>query len=71
MALEALLEAHIQFEYRTGNGPVAVYLCEDCGQYHLTSRGQMNPRLASALKDGTITKLKHSRYWENKVGKHK
>lgn len=68
LALDALLEAHIRFEFSMRSGPVAVYLCNECGQYHLTSQGQINSRLASALNDGTIDRLKRSRYWENKVG---
>jgi hypothetical protein len=66
LAEEALIEAHIHFDYRAGGGPVAVYLCDECGEYHLTSRGPMNSRLAQQLEDGTIQKLKLAGRWQSK-----
>ena len=66
VAEEALIEAHIQFDYRSGNGPVAVYKCEDCGLYHLTSKGTMNPRLAQLMTEGKIKKQKQAQNWERK-----
>ncbi|HRE67206.1 MAG TPA: hypothetical protein PLM56_17355 [Cyclobacteriaceae bacterium] len=69
LATDALIEAHIQFEYRTGNGPVAFYKCEDCGAYHLTSNGVMNTRLAEALANGTIKRQKAAAGWNDKLKK--
>lgn len=69
LAEEALIGAHTQFEYREGAGPIAVYLCEDCGNYHLTSRGPMNTRLAELIKDGKINRLKEANQWEGKLKK--
>jgi ABC-type ATPase with predicted acetyltransferase domain len=66
LAEDALIEAHIHFEYRTGGGPKAVYRCEDCGDYHLTSRNPMNPRLAQSLASGTIKKQKEASRWQSK-----
>jgi hypothetical protein len=66
LAEDALIEAHINFDYRTGGGPLAVYRCEDCGNYHLTSQGIMNPRLAKQLANGTITKQKEAGRWQSK-----
>lgn len=66
LAEEALIESHIHFEHRAGDGPVTVYQCEDCGEYHLTSRGPMNERLAKQLADGTIGRLKEANLWKNK-----
>lgn len=66
LAEEALIQAYIQFDYRAGTGPVAVYRCEDCGRYHLTSTGTMNARLSGLLADGTIQKQKQARQWEQK-----
>lgn len=67
VAEEALIGAHTQFDYSKGNGPVSVYLCEDCGNYHLTSRGSMNERLAQLLKDGKIDRQKEAYQWEDKL----
>jgi hypothetical protein len=66
VAEEALIEARIQFDYRQGNGPVAVYQCEDCGNYHLTSKGTMNVRLSQLLEEGKIQKQKQAQHWQRK-----
>lgn len=68
-AEEALIESYIHFEHRTGGGPVAVYQCDECGEFHLTSRGPMNERLAKLLADGTIKRQKEASQWQNKLKK--
>jgi hypothetical protein len=68
-AEEALIEAHVQFSYRPGSGPVAVYQCEDCGQWHLTSKGPVNLKLSQLLKEGKIKKQKEVQYWVDKLKK--
>jgi hypothetical protein len=70
LAEDALIEAHIHFEYRTGSGPVAVYKCEDCGAYHLTSKGAMSVRLSTQLADGSIQKQKEAGRWNDKFKKY-
>ncbi|HYC84644.1 MAG TPA: hypothetical protein VEB86_05450 [Chryseosolibacter sp.] len=49
VAEEALIELWNRNDYRAGNAPLDTYHCEDCGNYHLTSRGPMNERLARYL----------------------
>jgi hypothetical protein len=66
MAEEALIQAHIQFNFTTGNGPVAIYKCEDCGYYHLTSKGAMNEKLATEIKSGKIGLQKEANRWLDK-----
>jgi hypothetical protein len=66
IAEEALIEAQSQYNYGRTTGPVAVYLCEDCGHYHLTSQGQMNDRLAQHLKEGKIQRNREASKWEAK-----
>lgn len=66
LAEDALIEAHIHFNYGAGGGPVAVYQCEDCGEYHLTSRSPMNVRLKELLENGIIKKQKEAQRWQNK-----
>ena len=66
IAEEVLIEAWTRYNYKTDQGPVAVYKSDDCGQYHLTSRGPMNAKLASALAEGKISKQKQARQWEEK-----
>lgn len=67
IAEDALIEAHTNFEYTRGNGPIAVYVCEDCGYYHLTSQGAMNQRLEQLLKDGKIHRQKEANQWLTKM----
>lgn len=69
IAEDALIEARTQFEYAINKGPIGVYLCEDCGNYHLTSQGKMNERLATQLKDGKIKLQKEANEWLNKLKK--
>lgn len=66
LAEDALIEAHIHFDYPAGGGPVAVYQCDECGEYHLTSRRPMNARLALQLADGSIQKQKEAGRWQSK-----
>lgn len=69
LAEDALIEAHIQFDYASGHGPVAVYKCDDCGEYHLTSRGPQNEKLSSYLKDGHIQRQKEANRWLDRLKK--
>jgi hypothetical protein len=70
LAEEALIGARTRFEYATGQGPVAVYRCEDCGYFHLTSKGPVNTTLDQHQKNGKIDREKQANEWLNKM-KHK
>lgn len=67
LAEEALIGAHTTFDYASGSGPLAVYRCEDCGYYHLTSRGPMNLKLKQQLDEGSINRQKEADAWLNKL----
>lgn len=67
IAEDALIEARTQFEYKANQGPIGVYVCDDCGYYHLTSQGKMNDRLAAQLKDGKINLQKEANQWIDKL----
>jgi hypothetical protein len=67
IAEDVLIETHTRFEYGSNSGPIAVYRCEDCGQYHLTSRGPMNEKLSKALADGKIQRQKQADQWMDKL----
>lgn len=69
VAEDALIEARTNFDYPANNGPIATYLCDECGDYHLTSKGKMNDRLASLLADGKIQKQKEANFWMDKFKK--
>lgn len=67
LAEEALIGARTRFDYPPGKGPVNVYQCEDCGYFHLTSKGMINDALAKRQKDGTIDRDKEADAWLNKL----
>lgn len=66
IAEDALIEAWINFDFSRGNGPVTVYRCDDCGEFHLTSSGTMNQRLAGAIESGLIKRQKEANQWMRK-----
>lgn len=70
LAEDALIEARIQFDYGAGRGPIAVYQCEDCGYFHLTSKGTQSEKLTKHLASGAIDKQKEANKWLDKL-KHK
>lgn len=66
MAEDALIEARIRFIH---NSAVAVYQCVDCGEWHLTSQGELNPKLRKLLDEGDIGKSREALDWERKLKK--
>lgn len=67
IAEDALIEANIRLQSANHQGPIAIYLCDDCGHYHLTSQGKMNTRLELLIKEGKLQKMKEAAQWENKL----
>ncbi|ADQ18807.1 hypothetical protein [Leadbetterella byssophila] len=64
LALTALLEVRGRFE---NNQAVTVYQCEDCGLWHLTSKGNLHPALKRFLDTGQARKQLEAEYWERKL----
>ncbi len=69
LAEEALIGAHVAFNFSNHAGPVGVYICDECGQFHLTSQGEMNSRLKKTIESGELKKLKEASHWEGKFRK--
>jgi hypothetical protein len=69
LAVDALINARTHFDYAPNAGPIAVYQCEDCGYFHLTSKGEINETLAKHLKDGKIQLEKEANRWLHKLKK--
>jgi hypothetical protein len=67
LAIDALLEARIRF---STNSAVTVYQCENCNDWHLTSQGNIHPRLAEALSGGEIKKEQDAYFWQSKLKKY-
>lgn len=66
LAEEALLDSHQRNHYK-GSGPINVYLCQDCGYYHFTSKGEINLTLKQQLQNGAIEKGREALWWESKL----
>lgn len=64
IAEEALIQARIQFEYNTA---IAIYECGDCGQWHMTSKGEVNRKLKELLDTGEIKKERNAMHWGHKL----
>jgi hypothetical protein len=69
MAEDALIEAWVKNDYPAGKGPISIYKCEDCGNFHLTSSGTINPSLSSFINDGKLKLRKEANYWLDKFKK--
>jgi hypothetical protein len=69
IAEDALIEAHARSEYGKQSGPIAVYLCSDCGHFHFTSQGAMNKKLKDYIESGKMKTQKEAHYWETKINK--
>ena len=67
VAEDVLIESWTRFDYTASNGPLSVYKCDDCGQFHLTSAGPMNERLSKALAEGGIRRQKEADRWLDKL----
>ena len=66
LAEDALIELWIQNEYVPGRAPIAIYKCEDCGLFHLTSTGEMNPKLHDFIKSPEYKLKKEGQKWLDK-----
>lgn len=66
LAEDVLIELWTKNDYTDNNAPIAVYKCEDCGYYHLTSRGPMNSKLASLIGSDKFKIMKEANRWLDK-----
>ena len=67
LAEDALIDAWIRNNHKVGSGPVNVYVCEDCGNFHFTSKGAMSNRLKTELDSGSITRSQRAFELEAKL----
>lgn len=70
LAEDVLIELWSKNEYAKGQAPIAVYKCDDCGNYHLTSQGEVNEKLRTALSSGKVKLQREANKWLDKF-KHK
>jgi hypothetical protein len=71
LAEDALIDLWSKHEYVMGQAPITVYKCEDCGQYHFTSKGIINQRLADEVASGKIKLQREASKWLDKFKKQK
>jgi hypothetical protein len=66
IAEDVLIELWTKNDYAENQAPIAVYKCEDCGLYHLTSRGPINESLSKYLASGKLKLNKEANRWLDK-----
>jgi hypothetical protein len=59
---EALIRSHIRFVKAASN----YYQCNDCGEYHLTSKGEPHPILDDPTVQQRIKQERLSQDWEGR-----
>lgn len=69
IAEDVLIELWSKNEYNTASAPVGVYRCDECGFFHLTSKGVMNEKLSAAITSGKIKRQREAGRWEDKFKK--
>jgi hypothetical protein len=67
LAEDVLVELWSKNDYVQNHAPIAVYKCDDCGLYHLTSRGPMSQKLSDYLKSSKINLDKEANKWLDKL----
>jgi hypothetical protein len=66
LAEDVLIELWTKNEYNTGHAPIAIYQCEDCSQYHLTSQPPMNERLAAFMASARFKREREANKWADR-----
>lgn len=61
----ALIEARIRF---VGSTVINVYECDDCGLWHLTSKGEVNTRLQEMMDSGALEEEIKKFEWRERYG---
>jgi hypothetical protein len=69
IADDVLIELWSKNEYNPASAPIAVYRCDDCGLFHLTSKGVMSEKLSTAIASGKIKRQREANRWEEKFKK--
>ncbi len=65
LALDSLIQNHIRHNHRKGSGPINVYQCHECGQWHFTSKGSVTEVLKDPEVIKSMQKERKLGEWEN------
>jgi len=68
-AEEGLIAARSRFVFRDDSGPIGVYQCDDCGAWHLTSKGEKSSLLKDSQTQKSIRDQHEADYWLRKIGR--
>ncbi len=67
IAVDSLIQHHIINDYPKGEGPINVYECEECGNWHYTSKGERNKILEDPETKAQIKKEHIANYWGRRL----
>ena len=67
LAVEALIQNHIINNYRAGQGPINVYQCDECGNWHFTSKGVKSEIFDDPEMIKMIEREKRALNWERSL----
>lgn len=67
LAEEALIQNHIRNNHRAGSGPINIYECMDCLNWHFTSRGDPCSLLIDPETVERIKKERRALEWEYRL----
>lgn len=64
LAKEALIQHHIINDYKHTTGPINVYSCQECGNWHFTSKGERNEIFEDEAMVEYIKRERRAWHWE-------
>lgn len=67
LAKETLIQHHIRNNYKRGEGPINVYECQECGNWHFTSKGAENEIFEDQEVMARIESERRAFLWEQKL----
>lgn len=68
-ATDALIDVWSRNTFREGEGPVTIYRCDECSEFHFTSKGDTHEKLKDLIQSGRLEKLREAARWEDKFRK--
>lgn len=66
LATEALIQNRIRNNHREGSGPINVYQCAECSEWHFTSKGEASKALKNPETVERIRKERQMMEWSDK-----
>ncbi|WP_420578471.1 hypothetical protein [Ekhidna sp.] len=67
LAEEALIQHHIRNDYQKGQGPLNVYECQECGNWHFTSQGPEHELFGDPEMVKRIESERRAFLWERRL----